>query len=125
MKKDDVYIAILKYAKDNLDNGATFTDVKKYLKQLGYSFEPQPFQDLFSRVFSDPSGHNYVMPLNVNIQKFIMGIEAYFQLLEYEELKEARQSSKNAMWIAIVAIIISAGLAFASIILGLVQIFKA
>ena len=43
--------------------------------------------------------------------KYFLSVEDYFSLLEHEELKEARQSSKNALIVAIIAMIISAILA--------------
>ncbi len=120
MKKDDLYIAILKYGKEHLQEGVTSEDLIKFLehKKYEYQYDGYMFKGIFLDVFRKPTGT--VGGRNLCFMK----MEAYFQLLEYEELKEARQSSKTATWIAIVAIIISAGLAFASIILGLVQIFK-
>ena len=46
---------------------------------------------------------------------FSFKMEGYFHLLEHEELNEARQSSRNAMWIAIAAVTISGLLSVASI----------
>ena len=48
---------------------------------------------------------------------FTISIEGKFKLLEYEELVDARQSSKEAKWIAIIAMIISAILAIGSILI--------
>jgi len=48
--------------------------------------------------------------------KTMMNQEAYFQLLEYEEMEQARSSSKWALQVAIVAILITLGVSAASLI---------
>ena len=50
---------------------------------------------------------------------YYLSTDAYFQLLEYEELHEARESAKEARKIAIASIIISAFLAIGAICVSL------
>lgn len=52
---------------------------------------------------------------NMNRNKYLMKSEAYFNLLEWAELKEARDSSTFAKWLGIGALIVSIGTGFASI----------
>jgi len=57
-------------------------------------------------------------------QKWVMGYEAFLNYLEYIELKEARDSSRQAKTISIWAIIISGFLALSSIGISLYQLNK-
>lgn len=112
--KNDIYIESLKYGKEKLANFEDFTrdELRKYLIDKGYSlsqkspthiidFKDAAFESLFGRVFAfskNPDTGN---------QRFWLNLEGYFQLLEHEELKDARKSSNRAMIVSIVAIIIS------------------
>jgi len=119
MKQDDLYIAILKYGKEHIGENVTPGDIKKYFKENNYEIDVPSgaFQRLFFDVFSDPKGRGF----NDNLP-CIMNMEAYFRLLEHEELKEARQSSKEARKYAIIAICISIIAMVISIIFSIIQI---
>ena len=103
-EKDDFVIKMLKYGAEDLSSGGdgiTVNDLKEKLEKDGYSFkEPKGnfklgyiLKHAFKQLRSDG--------------KHCLQIESYFNLLEYIELKEARQSSKRAMWAAIIAIALS------------------
>ncbi|MBT6049643.1 MAG: hypothetical protein HOG49_22820 [Candidatus Scalindua sp.] len=110
MKKDDLYIAILKHGYDKIREGVTYNDVRKHLMGLGHDVGPEPKEGaslcfrLFQENFSDPMGQG--RGVTVETTCFI-NMDAYFRYLEYIELKEARSSSKTATYFAIIAITIS------------------
>jgi hypothetical protein len=110
MKKDDLYIAILKHGYDKKQEGATYKSVKEHLENLGYVFNTvdmdQLYHRLFHQVFSHPKGKELARQVNQETICY-MEMDAYFNYLEYIELKEARRSSKRATWFATGAIVIS------------------
>ncbi len=118
MKQKDVYIAALEYGESLLNKGEkiTFSKLQKHLEDEGYSFNPeskeQLLRDLAREAFyiyvsgDENTWKNY--PSNLNI-------EGYSKLLNYKELKEARDSSRKAKWYAIIAIAISIVTLFTSI----------
>ena len=62
------------------------------------------------------------MPQENILPRYQLIPDGYFNLLEYIELKEARESSKKALWWAIAAMILSAVLAITSIIVSMIQL---
>jgi hypothetical protein len=113
MKKDDLYIASLKYGKNNLMDGVTCVGLIKHLDELGYQFETtgdktRLLSKIFTSIFEWP--HAAKSPGSIvsdNLTICYMKFDAYFSLLEHEELQDARQSAKTAKYIAIIAIGIS------------------
>jgi len=102
-RKEDHYIATLKYGKEKLEKGEGVTRAEfiNDMENRGYNSEKYKTGDTFTEIFKINVGmHNHST-------RFLMGMEAYFNLLEYEELKEARQSSKTATYFAFTAICIS------------------
>ena len=51
--------------------------------------------------------------------RYVLSMEGYFHLLEHEELNEARRSSRNALRVAIAALVISGILSAVSIFVQL------
>lgn len=91
--KNDIYIKILKYANENPGFSYqqimnAFPDqeklIKKQLIQTGSFIDVSPKSD-----------------------QYMLSFESRFRLLEYEELNEARKSSRRAMFIAIASILIT------------------
>jgi hypothetical protein len=110
-KKDDLYIKILKYGKKNLTNGVTYKNVKSWLEDQGYKFEEYKDEKFFERIFNDiffspERGSVYEQCGDVVCN---MQIEAYFRLLEHDELKSARRASFWATILATIAIFIAGG----------------
>lgn len=93
--KGDFYIKLLKYVRDN----PNITQ-----EQLQQTFPDYYFtinnEIIFNKILvnNDPNG---------NIPKYILSFEDRFKLLEHEELEHAKKSSKNAMWIAIISILLT------------------
>jgi len=110
MKKDDLYIAILKHGYDKINEGVTYDSVRQHLEKLGYSFDADDnisrLHKLFYETFSLHTGKKTRGTVDSE-SKYYIDIDAYFKLVEYTELKEARRASKNATYFAIIAIVIS------------------
>ncbi len=108
MKKDDLYIAILKHGYDKIREGVTKESVMEHLVNLGYVFDTDDMKQLYHRLFHQTFSHHQGIDGRV-FEKTTCYLEmnAYFNYLEYIELKEARRSSKIATWFASIAIFIS------------------
>lgn len=116
---EDLYITLLRYGRDHLENGVTYTEVRAHLEKNGFNFrdnnnyKDKHLRRLFPSLFFSPGSspnapvdHDPIMDHSEGVRRHLR-TEAYFQLLEYEELNEARASSRKAHWTAIFAIIIS------------------
>jgi magnesium-transporting ATPase (P-type) len=116
-KKKDMYLTALEYGEKSLNEGwpVTFNTLKKHLEGHGFIFETEEKERLLKDL-SRESFHIYIedgekwkdAPHYINT-------EGYFKLLDYRELKEARSSSKEARYYAIIAIVISIITLFVSI----------
>ena len=92
---DDVYIRVLKYGRDNAgfseaDIETNFPDDKAWILRKVRK----------DKLFSRESIAN-------KENAYYLSFEDRFRLLEYEELNEARASSKRAMIVAIISIVIT------------------
>ncbi|MFQ5432359.1 MAG: hypothetical protein ACE5EN_07640 [Nitrospinota bacterium] len=110
-KKEDLYITLIRYGREHLKNGTDTDAAYNYLKEQGFVFEEKN-QALFGNVF-----HTIFYRPVITRGNYFLKLEYYFQLLEYEELNEARNNSSWAHFFAICAIMIS-------IMVGGYQIFK-
>ena len=130
--KKNIYIAALEIGEINIEKGISFNELKLKLQNRGFHFNKEfelsfllwyyenfyvekiteyMSNDGARRAFYHGSKYN-----NYKDSKGIVTGQAMMNLLEYQELKEARDSSKKAHKIAIAAIIISGVFALASII---------
>lgn len=103
----DFYLLMLEYGRATLESGVTQKEVKEHFEQkYGYKFDTddkgRQFTRVFWDVFFDQTGTN-----GRDGNKLFMQMEAYFKLLEYVELTEARKSSISATRFASAAIVIS------------------
>ncbi len=98
MKSDsDIYIDILKYGRDN--PGFTLKDISgRFPTHAQLIWNEMHNSHLFLPIAADE---------NIFEGELALSFEDRFRLLEYEELQEARQSSRRAMGIAIISIILS------------------
>jgi len=116
--KEDFFIVLLKYAREQArNNSLDMGDVLNYISNL----YPEVGNDALGRACNE-----VIDQLN-NAGSYALRMGAYFQLLDYEELQEARQatlaatkSAKQALDMAKWALLISAILAATSIV---VQVF--
>lgn len=112
-KKDDVYIALIKFVKgETIETGMlSYGDCENYLTETYPELSARPLQALINDVTSrlePPYGGS-----DQNQRK--LRIESYFHLLEHFELEEARASSLKALQRSTIAIGVSILLALASI----------
>ena len=126
-KKEDLFIEILKYGKENFENGVSFKELSEFIAKKEYPISDvllvKHFQETFE--ITDDEGKQYGgdkhILENANL-KGRLSIESYFRLIEYEELKEARETSQNAMTRSSIAIGISILAMIISSLLSLYQI---
>lgn len=113
---DDLYIDLPRYGRENLADGVTREDTLAHLRKLhpeaGLVESENRFTNTFFQVFQLIAGSDS----GSGIQRYTLSMEGYFNLLEHEELNQARQSSQNALWVAVAAITISGLLSVASVL---------
>ena len=96
MKEKDIHIEILKWAKNN----PSFTS-----DELISKF---PDEKQFLEIEIDKKENSiFTKRKSGESKEFLLSFEGRFKLLQYQELEEARKSSKWAIRIAIIAIIIT------------------
>ncbi len=108
-KKDDLYIAVLKFGKSKLGTPLLFSELESHLNKLGYDYQEFALRQLFAAKFISseyPSGNDPNGPISQE-HHFYLETHGYFDLLEHEELKSARKSSLIATWFAFGAIVVS------------------
>ncbi|NKI16127.1 hypothetical protein HCU74_01720 [Spongiibacter sp. KMU-166] len=121
--KHDVYIEILRYGRSKIGEPITFDELKSHLESEGYEFDDFAAEQFFSDLFVDkglPRGNKPGQLRNEG--EFFLEHEGYFNLLEYEELIEARRSATQATLFAAIAIIISTVSTGASIYFSRLQL---
>lgn len=109
-KETNLHIRVLRYA----DAHPAFTmpeiidDLNLFTEQITFLQREVATGKFLVNVGDSPNGRGY---------RYMLTLEGKSRLIEYDELTEARRSSKEARWIAIAAVIIS-------IMVGLFQIFN-
>ena len=93
--ESDIYIKILKWANKN--PGFSFGDITN-------AFPSQ--KELITKTIQKNKDQIFIQ-VSPNSDKYMLTFESRFKLLEYEELNDARKSSKRAMAIAIISIILT------------------
>jgi len=110
-KKDDVFIAVLKYMRQETIEGRALGNYDGGVDHIHAAY-PTIDREIIRFLFSHGGeSRTYLAP------------DAYFQLMEHEELQEARlasaaahQASRTALKVAVGALVISAVIGIASII---------
>lgn len=92
----DKYIQLLKKAKEDFDSN-TLISYSQFDKRAAHLKIQDNRHVLWQQIYDSPTemGNRHI------------GLDAYFKLLEYEELKQARRSSLVATIIAIIAIVLN------------------
>jgi hypothetical protein len=112
MSQEKTYINLLEQAREELKGKAiSYEDFIKRVNDLQIGQHPA----LLWRSIYGGDGHQMT-------ERRHMGIDAYFQLLEYEELKHALESSKEAKRHANTALWVSVALGTISILVAIIQI---
>lgn len=111
MAKVAFYITLLEYIRDKnaLGESVNYNETKAYVQDIHSEVSDEAFLRVFfnnlGEALSD-YGHGHSVQIERNTP-FVLTKDAYFQLLEHQELQEARQSSRRAHYTAIFAIGIS------------------
>ena len=106
--EDDFYITTLKYIRKQTLNQSTVD----HPETLRYVLDecPTATEPMITRIYNH-SVHDHG-------HWSTMTPDAYFQLMEYEELHQARESSKTALLFAILALVVSTLVGVGAIING-------
>jgi len=98
---EDIYIDLLRYGSEHLVDGVTIPEVMAHVREF------QPESRLVESENSFKSTFTHVFHPIWETDRYVLSMDGYFNLLEYDELQEARQSSRNALRVAVWAIAIS------------------
>lgn len=125
-KRDDLYIKILSFGKQNLGKPFKFSELKTYLNDEGYEYDDYAVTQFFIALFADKKRPTGNIPSEIPHEngEFFLQHDGYFNLLEHEELVSARKSSLNATIFASIAIVISIMSTGISIYFSNIQINK-
>ncbi|HAU39846.1 MAG: hypothetical protein UV80_C0002G0109 [Candidatus Peregrinibacteria bacterium GW2011_GWF2_43_17] len=108
-RKNDLYIEILKFGKDKIEEGIKFSDLIKQLERKRVNINEFRLANLVCSMYVplDQGKYNWgCTTLKADIP-YVLTLESRFRLLEHEELKNANSSSLIATLLAISALIIS------------------
>lgn len=103
--KEPWQIAAARYCVENSEKGFEEKDLKKYVQSL-YSVSDGHINQFLEEEIHFPLGSKFSR--NARAGYWIPPLELVSKVTDYDELKEARKNSKNALWLSIIAIIISA-----------------
>ena len=132
-KKDDYYITFLKYARDKMvvgDGTVDYDDVFEHVHSIHgdvseHAFKRTFLQAVVTVLFQGRAAHYDDIDSGTPL---VLTLEAYFQLLEHEELEQARTSSTKALrvatralWAAFGAMVITVAVALASFIVPMFE----
>ncbi len=109
MAEDDFYITLLKFIRDGTNSGGVgYNDAKAQIESSHPELPEEAFKRTFFKIVQEladfGAGHDALIQKNT---PHILTVDAYFHLLEHQELCQARQSSTRAHYTAIAAILIS------------------
>jgi hypothetical protein len=116
-KKEPWQIAAARYCVDNSEEGFTDKDLKEYIKSLYNKVSEVQINQFFEEEIYKPTGREYhrnwfkVEDKN----KWTPPLDLVSKITDYDELQEARESSRKAMNIATGSLIVA-------IIVGIVEI---
>lgn len=106
--KDDLLIAMFRIGKENISNGITREQMIALLRErriAGAFSDPEHCSGQFERYMEQFFEHDRVGGITSD-NRYLSWL-GYLELLKYEELEQARESSRKSFVVAIVAIGIS------------------
>lgn len=110
-KPQNIYEAILEWGYEHIDEGVSYQDYEKMLAEGGFELHYARIEQLFMELFeraNGPPGVTYLMLRRAPSTRYSLKVEAAFRHLERLELVEARASSRNAMLMAGISLILAA-----------------
>ncbi len=111
-KKEPWQIAAARYCVENSEKGFTHAKLKEYIQSV-YSISDDHFNQFIDEELRQPSGRQFSRTGKGGF--WIPPLDLVSKVTDYEELQEARESSKRAMYIATGSLVVA-------IIVGVVQI---
>lgn len=118
----DYIIEMHQYAYSNVEKGCTLPEMISHLESLGIKADEQPLNNSIIQVFGQIYVDSYraTTGYTQGDSRYWIQAEAYYRHLDYLEMQDARQNSKQATKLAIWAIVISGLLALGQIIAAFV-----
>ena len=121
-KKDDYYITFLKYAREQMGVGegtVEYADIFPHVHSIHDDISEQAFKRTFLQavvtiIFQGREARDEDIE---NGTPMVLTLEAYFHLLEHEELQEARMASIKALTMTTFALAVASVLATVSILI--------
>lgn len=104
-QKEPWQIAAARYCLNNSEKGFKVEDLRVYIKDK-YEVHESHITFFFNEEIMNPRERQYSR--NAVNGKWIPPLDLVSKVTDYDELKEARKNAKNAFWLSIIAIIISA-----------------
>ena len=112
LTKEPWQIAAARYCVENSEKGFNEVDLKRYI-QSRYEVSEAHLEQFISEEIHQPPG----MRFSRNPRgTWIPPLDLVSKVTDYDELREARRNARQAFWLAIIAIIISAITLIASIL---------
>lgn len=103
--KEPWQIVAARYCVENSEKGFTNDGLKKYISNI-YNISDGHLSQFIEEELQFPLGSKYSRTTRNGY--WIPPLELVSKVTDYDELKEARKNAKNAFWLSMVAIIISA-----------------
>lgn len=106
-------IAAARYCVENSEKGFDLEDLKKHIQSI-YSVSDGHFLQFIQEELQSPSGRKFSRSGIGG--RWIAPLDLVAKVTDYEELKEARESSRRAMYIAIGSLVIATTVGIAQIL---------
>lgn len=106
--QDDMYIEILKFGKTNLGIPISYNQLESHLDDIGIEYDKYASEYLFASMYFDENnlgGNSFPIPRDS--VSFYLNVKGYSELLNHNELEEARSSSNQAFLISAIAVLVS------------------
>ena len=113
MKDKDLYIELMEFGKQHIGRGVTYDQIERQAEKLGYDLSDRAISESLGQTIGEIFG--LAVRGSDGTERYNLEVPSYFHLLEHYELKEARQASMRATWIAIAAIVLTLLSTFSSI----------
>lgn len=103
-KKDPWQIAAARYCVDNSEKGFDKNKLEEYVKSR-YVVSEAHLNQFWEEEICEPAGRKYKRNPRGS---WIPPLDLVSKVTDYDELREARKNARQAFWLSIIAIVISA-----------------
>jgi hypothetical protein len=105
--KEPWQIAAGRYFVENSEGGFTYDGYKKFVSS-NYTVNERHLSQFWEETIQSPSGRQYTRNFDHISGTWIAPLELVSIITDYDELVEARRNARQAFWLSLIAIIISA-----------------